>query len=88
MNIFTLLVGEKTNPIQSQSKPIAGLWAGILGISRRNRAFGLFKGDKDRKPAGKLAFLDEFDILCREMARFWPIGIAGQELNYFWRLIL
>jgi len=61
---------------------------GILGLSWRNRDFELLRGDKALKSAGKLVFLGGFDILCREIARFWPIGLAGQELNYFWRLML
>jgi len=60
----------------------------ILGLCRQKSDFGLLRGDQARKAAVKLVFLGEFDILYRVMARFWPIGIAGQELNYFWRLML
>jgi hypothetical protein len=35
-----------------------------------------------QKAAGKLVFLDEFDILYGEMAWFWTIGITGQGCNY------
>jgi hypothetical protein len=58
------------------------------GLNRRDRSFGLFTGDKARKTVGMLVFLDGFDILCREMARFWPIGLTGQGFNYFRRLML
>ena len=81
---------KKQTQFKANRRPLSGSPKRVerLDMSWRNRAFGLFKGDKARKPAGKIVFLDEFDILYVEMARFWPTGIAGQELNFFWRLML